>query len=193
MNRQLTVIALLLTLVALPAAAADTWTVDTVHSDVTFKIRHLVSKVSGQFTDFTGTIVTDFDNLGNSKVDFVIKAASIDTRNDKRDDHLRGEDFFHVEKHPEITFTSTKITKAGGDTYNVTGNFTMHGVTKEITVPVTFLGSMQAWGGTKAGFELSTTINRKDFGMVWNKALDAGSYILGDEVEVQVNLEVDKK
>jgi len=176
------------------ASAADTWTVDKAHSTVTFKIKHLMSKVTGSFTDFDGTITTDFANLGASGVSFTIQAASIDTANGDRDKHLRSADFFDVEKFPTITFASSKITKTGDDTFAVTGTFTMHGVAKEVTLPVTFLGAAQdPWGNTKAGFEVTTTLKRSDYGIVWNKALEAGGFLLGDEVEVTINLEVAKK
>lgn len=175
-------------------AAAGTYTIDQVHSDVSFKVRHLVSKTSGQFTDFDGTIVADFENLDASSVAFNIKAASIDTKNEDRDKHLRSGDFFDVATYPEITFTSSKITKSGPQSFAVTGTLTMHGVSKTVTLPVTFLGEVKdPWGNTKAGFEIETKIDRKDYGIIWNKALDAGGMILGDEVEITINLETQKK
>ncbi len=175
-------------------AAANTYTIDPVHSDVSFKVRHLVSKVSGQFTEYDGTIVADFENLDTSSVVFTINAASIDTKNEDRDKHLRSGDFFDVETYPEITFTSSKITRSGADSFAVTGTLTMHGVAKTVTLPVTFLGEVKdPWGNTKAGFETETTIDRKDYGIIWNKALDAGGMILGDEVEITINLQMQKK
>ncbi len=173
--------------------AQGTYGIDTVHSNVGFKVRHLVSKTGGEFTDFDGTIVADFGNLGASSVKFTIQTASIDTKNEKRDGHLRSADFFDAEKYPEITFTSSKITKIDGDSYAVTGTLTMHGVSKEVILTVDFLGEMTAMGGTRAGYELTTTINRKDFGISWNRALDAGGFVLGDDVEINVNLEVIKQ
>jgi len=176
------------------ASAADTWTIDKAHSEVNFKVKHLMSKVSGSFTDFDGTITTDFADLSASSVSFTIQAASIDTKNGDRDKHLRSADFFDIEKFPTITFTSSEITKTGDDTFAVTGTFTVHGVTKEITLPVTFLGAGQdPWGNTKAGFEVATTLSRTDYGIVWNKALETGGFLLGDEVGVTINLEVAKK
>jgi len=174
-------------------AAQGTYGIDTAHSSVGFKVRHLVSKVSGGFNDFDGTIVADFGNLDSSSVEFTIQATSIDTKNEKRDGHLRSADFFDVEKYPEISFKSSKITKIDGDSYAVAGAFTMHGVSKEITLTVDFLGEMTAMGGTRAGYELTTTINRKDFEITWNRALDAGGFVLGDDVEVNINLEVIKQ
>ena len=173
--------------------AQGTYGIDTVHSNVGFKVRHLVSKTGGEFTDFDGTIVADFGNLGASSVKFTIQTASIDTKNEKRDGHLRSADFFDAEKYPEITFTSSKITKIDGDSYAVTGTLTMHGVSKEVILTVDFLGEMTAMGGTRAGYELTTTINRKDFGISWNRALDAGGFVLGDDVEININLELVKQ
>ena len=166
------------------ALAQGTYGIDVAHSNVGFKIRHLVSKVSGEFADFDGTIVADFADLDKSSVEFTIQAASIDTKNEKRDGHLRSPDFFDAEKYPEITFISSKITKVDGDTFAVAGTLTMRGVAKEITFMVDFLGAMDVMGGTRAGYELTTTLNRKDYGVSWNRALDAGGFLLGDEVEV---------
>ena len=182
-----------LSLVVLAAAGlahAGTYTIDQAHSNVSFKIRHLVSKTAGQFNDFNGTIVADFADLDASSVAFTIQAASIDTENEDRDKHLRSEDFFDVGTYPEITFVSKKITKSGENTFAVTGTLTMHGVAKTVTLPVTFLGEGPSpWGGRVAGWEIQTTLDRKDYGIIWNKALDAGGMILGDEVEITINLE----
>jgi polyisoprenoid-binding protein YceI len=185
-----TILALFVALTAAGLAHAGTYTIDQVHSNVIFKVRHLISKTSGQFNDFSGTIVADFSNLDSSSVVFTIQAASIDTENEDRDKHLRSEDFFDVETYPEITFRSSEITKSGDDTYAVTGTLTMHGVAKTVTLPVKYLGEMASpWGGKVAGWEIQTTLDRKDYGIVWNKALDAGGMILGDEVEITINLE----
>jgi polyisoprenoid-binding protein YceI len=185
--------ALVIALAVGTASAGEIYTIDTVHSNVTFTVRHLVSKVSGQFNEFDGTVTADFANLGTSGVEFTIKAASIDTRNEKRDGHLRSADFFDVEQYPEITFKSTKVTKVDDDSYAVAGTLTMRGVSKEITLTVDYLGSMNAMGGTRAGFELSTTINRKDYGVSWNRPLDAGGWVLSDEVGINIALEVVKQ
>ena len=174
-------------------AAQGTYDIDTVHSNIGFKVRHLVSKVSGEFTEFDGAIVADFENLDASSVEFTIQASSIDTRNEKRDGHLRSLDFFDVEKYPEITFKGSKITKIDGDSYAVAGALTMHGVSREITLTVDFLGEMTAMGGTRAGYELTTTLNRRDFEISWNRALDAGGFVLGDDVEININLELIKQ
>jgi len=184
----------MIVIAAAAIASAETYTIDLAHSDVSFKVRHLVSKVSGQFTEFDGAITADFTNLDASSVVFNIKAASIDTKNEDRDKHLRSEDFFDVAQYPEIRFASSKITKSGDATFAVTGTLTMHGVSRTVTLPVTFLGEIEdPWGNTKAGFEIETTVDRKDYGIIWNKALDAGGMILGDEVEITINLEMQKQ
>ena len=178
------------TLAALPAEAAEVYTIDPTHSEVSFQVRHLVTQVRGKFNEYQGTIALDPAKLENSSVEFKIKAASIDTGLPDRDKHLRAEDFFFVEKHPEITFKSQQIKATGKDTYEVTGPLTLRGVTKTVTLPVTFLGKVRdPWGNDKAGFELSTTLNRKDYGIVWNAALDNGGVVLGDDVKIAINLE----
>lgn len=184
-----------LSLVAgLPAQAVDTYTVDASHSEVAFQIRHLVSKVRGGFNTFEGTIQMDPADPANSSVTFAIDAASIDTDHNDRDQHLRSEDFFHVEKHPRITFESTEVKKTGEGSYEVTGTLTMRGVSKEVTLPVTYLGEVtDPWGNVKAGFETAVTLNRKDFGVNWNAALDQGGFVLGDEVSIDISLETAKK
>lgn len=172
-----------------PASAVETWAVDKVHSSATFKIRHIMANVTGQFRDFAGTIQVDRANPANSSVEFTIQTASIDTGNEGRDKHLRSADFFDAEKYPTITFKSTSVKPKSATEFDVTGDFTMHGVTKRITLPVTHLG----FGTKKGGFEIETTLNRKDFGIEWNRALDEGGVVLGDDVKVVINLEVNRK
>ena len=174
MRKKAILTALVLILGLGTVAAQGTYGIDSVHSNVGFKVRHLVSKTSGEFTDFDGMIVADFGNLDASSVEFTVQTASVDTKNEKRDGHLRSADFFDAEKYPEIVFKSSKITKIDDDSFAVTGALAMHGVNKEITLRVDFLGEIKAMGGTRAGYELTTTLNRKDFGISWNRALDAG-------------------
>ena len=193
MRKTLALIALVALVGAIPAAAQGTYSIDTAHSNVGFKIRHLVAKVSGNFTEFDGTITADFQNLDASSVDFVIKTASINTNNEKRDGHLRSADFFDVENHPEITFKSSKITRKDADTYVVAGILNMRGVAQPVILTVDYMGEMQAMGGTRAGYEISTTLNRQDFDVSWNRTLDQGGVVLGDDVEVTINLEVVKQ
>lgn len=176
-------------------AAPEAFTADRNHSAAEFKVRHMMSNVGGKFTDFAGSANLDKANPAASSVEFTIQAASIDTASADRDKDLKSANFFDVEKFPTITFKSKKITPTRTkDTYDVTGDFTLHGVTKQITIPVAFLGfGKDPWGNERAGFELNTTVNRKDYGMNWNKALDQGGYLLADDVKINVNLEMVKK
>ena len=172
------------------AAPARTFAIDKTHSEAVFQVRHLVTRVRGRFTDLGGTIAFDEGSPERSTVSFAIQAASIDTGTLDRDAHLRSEDFFHVEKHPVMTFVSTGITPLGGNAYDVTGELTLRGVTKRITLPVSYLGKAKdPWGNEKIGFEAETTINRKDYGLVWNAALETGGFLVGDEVKVSVSIQ----
>ncbi len=194
---------LVVTLAALPLVAQDvktaapvteSWTIDKSHSTAEFKVRHLMANVGGRFNDFDAVIHLDRTNAANSSVEFNIQATSIDTGNKNRDEHLRSPDFFDVAKFPTISFKSVSIKERSKDLYDVTGDLTMHGVTKRITLPVQFLGFGRGPGGSeKAGFEITTTLNRKDFGVVWNRNLDEGGVLLGDDVKVTINLELNKK
>jgi polyisoprenoid-binding protein YceI len=181
-------------LVAASSLFADTFVVDKVHSEATFQVRHMMSKVSGKFDDFSGKINADRAKPSASSVEFTIKAASVNTGNADRDKDLRSANFFDVEKMPEITFKSTSIVATKKkDVYDVTGDLTMHGVTKRVTLPVEFGGfAKDPWGNERSGFSLTTTINRKDYGINWNKAIDNGGVLLGDDVTINVNLEAVK-
>ena len=181
-------------LIASPAFAQDVWNFDKNHTEVGFQVRHFVTNVRGRFTDFSGTITANSAKPEASSVEFMIKATSIDTANEGRDKDLRSEKFFDVEKFPEFTFKSSKVVPAGKDMFEVTGTLIMHGVSREITLPVSYLGSVKTKNregkeGAKAGFEASLTLNRKDFGIVWNQVLDTGGTMLGDDVHVSINVE----
>ena len=179
---------------AAPVLAAETYNVDAIHSEANFKVRHMMSSVTGSFNDFKATVSLDRENPAASSVDFTINTASIDTDNENRDKHLKSADFFEVDKYPTIAFKSTKIAPAGKDSYKVTGNLTIRDVTKVVTLPVTFLGfGKDPWGNERAGFEIETTLNRKDYGLNWNKALDQGGFLLADDVKVTISLEAVKK
>ncbi len=180
-------------LAASPALAADTYNFDKAHTTVMFQVRHIFTNVSGRFKDFEGSIQVDRANPAASSVEFAIQAASIDTSEPKRDEHLRSPDFFDVAKSPKITFKSTAVKPTGSNAYEVTGELTMRGVTKQITLPVSFLGEgKDPWGNDTMGFETATTLNRKDYGINWNKALDNGGVLVGDEVKIQVSVEAHK-
>lgn len=186
---------LLVALAAVAApAGAETYVVDNGHSEVSFQVRHLVSKVRGGFGSYAGTFQLDRQKPEASKVEFTIQSASINTALPDRDKHLKGPDFFDAEKYPAIRFESAKIVAKGKDAYEVTGPLTMRGVTKTVTLPVSFLGFVKdPWGNEKAGFETTVVLNRKDYGMVWNAALDKGGFVLGDDVTVSINLELARK
>jgi polyisoprenoid-binding protein YceI len=174
-------------------AETETFTFDRNHSLVGFRIRHFVTKVEGRFRDYTGTIVLDRQNPSVSKVDLVIQAASIDTGNENRDKDLRSPNFFDVEKYPTLTFKSTRVEPRGKDAYLVTGDFTMHGVTRPLSVTVKHGGFIKAGKMEKAGFEASFPIDRKDYGITWNRAVDQGGFMLGDDVEINLQVEANKQ
>ena len=153
-------------------------------------MRHLVTKVRGRFTDFSGTIQFDEAHPEQSSLSFTINAASIDTGTPDRDAHLRSDDFFAVDKHPAITFTSSKVTKKSAEQFDVEGTLTIRDTAKVLTLPVTFLGAaMDPWGNARVGFEGEITINRKDFGLNWNAALETGGFLVGDDVKISVSVQ----
>ena len=188
MNRNSRFVAILAVLASLAVpvfAETETFTFDKAHSLIGFRVRHVVTKVEGRFKSFDGTIWIDRQNPAASKVDLTIQATTIDTANENRDNDLRSANYFDVAKYPTITFKSTKIEPKGSDQYDVTGEFSMHGVTKTIHVPVKHLGF--APGKTeKAGFEVTLPLSRKDYGMT------AGGPVVGDDVEVNIQVEANK-
>jgi polyisoprenoid-binding protein YceI len=170
-----------------PAAPA-VWTIDNTHSSVGFQIRHFVSRVRGSFRDVKGTITADEASWQDAVVDVEIATASISTANDRRDAHLRSPDFFAADSFPTIRFRSTRIERNGNDA-KIHGNLTMRGVTRPVVLDGTFTGLMKAAQGDRVGFEASTTINRTDFGVTWNRAAEGGGAMLGDDVKVEINIE----
>jgi polyisoprenoid-binding protein YceI len=186
-------LALALLAPALALAGAAVYKVDTDHSGVGFTIRHFVSNVPGRFKDFDGTLKYDKQNPAASSVELTVQAASIDTDNDDRDNDLRSPNFFDVAKFPTLTFASTSVKPKDADTLEVTGDLTIHGVTKRVTVPVEILGTVATPRGEKAGFETSFTVNRKDYGIVWNRVLDSGGAMLGDDVKINIAIEANKQ
>jgi polyisoprenoid-binding protein YceI len=182
-------------LIATTALALDTYKADPAHSSVNFTVDHMVvNTVHGRFRQFEGTITVDPDN-GNAlkAASGTIQAKSIDTDIERRDDHLRSPDFFDAEKFPTITFESTEVKKDGSGLVLV-GKFTMHGVTKDISLPCTLKGPIKSpMGGTLFGLEVNAKINRKDYGLTWNKALEAGGLMVGEDVTIQINAEFVKK
>ena len=171
---------------------AAAYTIDPAHSTAGFKVRHLmVSNVRGEFSGIAGTVVFDAGAPGNSRVEARIDATTIHTRDEKRDAHLKSADFLDVEKFPAITFVSKKITGAGGE-WKVTGDLTIHGVTKEVTLDVEGLApeAKDPWGNMKSGATAVTKISRKAFGMEFNMALETGGVMVGDEITITLELEL---
>ena len=189
----------LLPLLAIPAltaqfASAAIYQVDPVHSQVQFTVNHLVIfKVSGLFNEYQGEIEADPANQSLKSARAEIKVASLDTREPKRDDHLRSADFFDAENHPEMTFVSKKIEGQGNDII-VYGDLTIRGITREVALKGSYLGeNTDPWGNVRAGFSASTVINRHDFGLSWNKALETGGFVVGDEVTINLEIQGVKK
>lgn len=192
MKRTLAALALfgLLTSVSPASAAPKTWAIDPNHSTVGFTIRHFFGKVPGSFTKFSGAVVYDAEKPESSSATVEIDASTINTNNSMRDGDLKGEEFFDVEKFPTIKFVSTKVVKTADNQLSVEGTLTMRGVTKPVTLAVTFLGSGPGFNGEmRAGFDASTRINRKDYGILWNKTLDQGGTMLGDDVDIKIGIE----
>jgi len=175
------------------AHAQDSYTIDPVHTSIAFKVKHMmVSDVKGQFERFTGTIVLDPKNIEASSVDVTIETPSVSTNNEKRDGHLKSPDFFDVEKYPTITFKSKKVMKKG-EQWVAVGDFTMRGVTKEIELPFTVTGPVTAGTASIIGVSAATEINRQDFGVSWNKSLDAGGVVVSDKVRIELEVEAKKQ
>ena len=184
--------------VASPAAAAPvTWKVDPAHTEVGFEVRHFFSKVHGVFHDVQGTIVFDEQDPSAVKVDASARVASVDTGNKNRDADLQTPDFFNAATDSTLSFKSTKVERAGKNRFKIAGDLTMRGVTKPVVFDAEFLGSSavsiegKSWG-SKAGFSATTVVNRQDFGIKWNKALDNGGMMVGDDVTIILNVEASK-
>jgi polyisoprenoid-binding protein YceI len=179
------------------APTLTTWKIDPAHSHAEFAIRHLmISTVKGRFGAVNGTVVTDESDLARSKVEVTIDVNTIDTHEPQRDAHLKSPDFFDAEKYPTIDFRSTRITDVASDNseFKVIGDLTIHGVTREITLHVTSEGrGKDPWGGERAGFSAQTKIKRSEFGLTWNQALEAGGFVVGDDVKITVDVELVKQ
>jgi polyisoprenoid-binding protein YceI len=174
--------------------ATQRWNIDPSHSGVHFTVRHLViSKVRGSFGKWQGVVEFDEQSPSASSVSVRIDAASIDTREEKRDAHLRSPDFFDVDKYPELTFTSTRVEKRSDSEYRVSGDLTIHGVTRPVVLASELLGrGKDPWGNERIGFAATTTINRKDFGLSWNQALETGGVLVGDKIEIALDIQAVK-
>jgi polyisoprenoid-binding protein YceI len=196
MNRIIVAIFTLIAFALPTLALASTWNIDPEHSSVGFKIKHLmVSNVNGNFNKHTGVVEIDDKDITKSTVQVTIDTNSINTNVQKRDEHLRSADFFDVATYPTMTFVSKKVAKAGKDKLKVTGDLTLHGVTKEVVLDVEgpTVESKDPWGNIRRGATATTKINRKDFGLTWNAALETGGVVVGDDVNIILEIELIKK
>jgi len=190
MRHRLIVLALVIGVILCPSVWATTFTVDPDHTTVEFKIHHLFSYVKGTFNEFEGTFDYVPDHPEQWKTSGTIKVASINTRVAQRDNHLRSKDFFEVEKYPTILFKSTEVTDVTPTSTKLHGLLTIHGVEKPVVLDVTIHGvAKDPWGNVRAGITATTTINRKDFGLTWNQVLETGQLLVGEEVEIAVEVE----
>jgi polyisoprenoid-binding protein YceI len=177
---------------AIPQTQISTWNIDPVHSVAEFKVKHMmISNVKGHFTGISGVLKLDENDAANSSVEASIDAASINTRDAQRDGHLKSADFFHVEQNPILTFRSTSIKRTGDDELSVTGDLTIRGVTRQVvfkaegpTAP-----TKDPWGNTRIGVSATTKINRKDFGLTWNAALETGGILVGEEITITLDIQ----
>ncbi len=178
-----------------PVTAATIWQIDPSHTQVAFAVRHLmISTVRGRFSDVQGTFAAPGGDFADGQLDVTIGAGSLDTREAQRDAHLRSADFFDVETFPTLTFKSRRIEAEGDDRYTVTGDLTIHGVTKTVTLDVTAEGrGRDPWGNDRAGFSAKGRVSRKDFGLTWNQLLETGGVAVGDEVKISLDVELTAK
>ncbi len=174
--------------------ATQKWDLDPVHSSINFSVRHLmVSKVRGHFSSWSGSLEFDPSSPLTAKADIKIDAKSIDTKDAQRDGHLKSADFLETEAHPHITFKSKSVEKKSGDEYKLHGDLTIRGTTLPVTLDVEYSGQAKdPWGGERVGFSAQTSINRKDFGLAWNQALETGGLLVGEKVDIQIELEAVK-
>jgi polyisoprenoid-binding protein YceI len=180
------------TLIAQPTTATTTWNLDPVHSVAEFKVMHMmISNVKGQFTGISGALTLNEDDIVNSRVEVIIDASSINTRDAQRDAHLKSADFFDVEKFPNLTFRSMAVKRTGEDELGVTGDLTIHGVTRRVVFKVEGPTSpaKDPWGNTRIGVSATTKINRNDFGLTWNAALETGGILVGNEITISLDVQ----
>jgi polyisoprenoid-binding protein YceI len=177
------------------STAKTKWAIDATHSEISFRVKHLmISNVKGNFNDFSAEIFTSDNSVATSDVKVVINAASVDTANADRDGHLKSPDFFDVENHKEIIFTGKSVQTIDNENYKLTGNLTIKGISREITLDIEFGGLMKdPWGNEKAGFTVNGKINRRDWGLNWNAALEAGGVMVSDEVKISAEIELVKQ
>lgn len=192
LSRMYAIIAVLLLSTTFSQAA--NWKFDVVHSSVQFEVAHLViSSVTGKFKTFDGSVVSDKADFQDAKISFTIETKSIDTDNQKRDDHLRNADFFDADNHPQIKFVSTSFKKVKGSQYKLTGNFTMRGITKNVTLDVDFKGTVKdPWGNIKAAFVIKGSLDRFDYGLKWSNTIETGGLVVGKKVDFTCHIQLVK-
>jgi polyisoprenoid-binding protein YceI len=175
--------------------AITTWALDPTHSEIQFKIRHLmITSVTGSFGKFDASVETTEDNFGSAKISFSAQIDSITTNNEQRDGHLKSADFFEASKFPVLSFTSTKIDKISDEEYTISGDLTFHGVTKNVKIHAEHGGVIKdPWGNTRTGFTVDGKISRKDFGLIWNAATETGGVMLGDEIKLHASVQFVKQ
>ena len=181
---------LIATALPLLRAQSQTWEIDPAHSSVQFTIQHMIiSEVTGKFREFSGKVIISEDDFTGAQIEGSANIGSIDTGNERRDGHLKAEDFFYSEKYPEMTFKSTKVEKTGTDAYQITGDLTIRGVTKTVVFDAKHGGTITAFGTQRMGWQATTTINRFDFGLHWNKTIETGGLIVGEKVKINITTE----
>jgi polyisoprenoid-binding protein YceI len=170
------------------------WVIDVAHTNINFTVSHMViSEVTGTFKEFEGTVTTVKEDFSDAVIDVQIKAKSINTESNDRDNHLRSADFFDAEKYPVLTFRSTNIQSIGNNKLVITGDLTLRGITKQVVLNAKFKGqAVNPWGQIVAAFKATTTINRKEWGLVWNAALEAGGFLVGENIELNLNVELNQ-
>lgn len=175
--------------------ASTTWAIDPTHSEISFKVKHMMfTNVSGKFGKYAATVVTEDDNFDNAHIEFSADIDSVDTRNADRDTHLKSPDFFDAASHPKMTFKSTSFKKVDEGNYQLTGDLNLKGVSKSVTFPVEFSGLMtDPWGNSKVGLNIEGKLNRKDWGLNWNSAIEAGGVLVGEEVRLEIQLQFIKQ
>lgn len=193
--QKLSVLAAVPLIISSSVLAQTTWTIDKAHSRVGFSVTHMViTDVEGYFKNYDAEITTEGDDFSKAKIDFTVKTNSIFTDNEKRDDHLRSDDFFNAEKYPMMTFKGKSMTKINDKKFKLVGDLTIRDVTKQVELDVKYNGTVKdAWGNTKAGFKITGEINRFDYNLKWNKAIETGSLVVGKEVELIIDLQLVKK
>ena len=175
--------------------ATTKWALDPAHSEIGFKVKHLmINTVSGKFEKFEGSVETSGDDFSSARINFTADVVSVNTNSEQRDGHLKGPDFFDAEKNPKLIFSGAKLEAVSGDKYILTGDLTLHGVTKPVKLDAEFGGiAKDPWGNTKAGFTITGKLNRKDWGLNWNAALEAGGFLLADDVKLNIEAQLAKQ